>query len=356
MAIWTVKKVKDIILDNLDNVNLLNVDTFEIEFFKKANFFDVAVLEYFEGYKNFINNFKYNGYEGIVILCDFKKGNFDFIPALKTVILDINRLGVDNSKKLIKFLINLLSTRLKNFDFYSFKNSNFNESEIKIKVDVKTEILNKLDVCYKNRFNIIMSIPVFEEGRKVMARGTGYIKELNENYFVVEKIKPLLFSYRLKLDEPLSIEFTDRDLFYQAKCRIRNKTDELVFLDVPESLKIERRRYVRVEPSFKNPVKIYIHIPGEENEILDALDISISGISIISQRDLPVNGVYTFGVKIPFSDKFILCEGIVRNKLQNGESYRYGIECSFTERDIDIIANYIRKREVEILDLLKNGS
>lgn len=356
MKIWTVKKIKDVLLNDMEDISLLNLDTFEIDFFKKADFFDIVVLEYYEGYRNFVNNFTYKGFDGLIIFCDFRKGIFSFSPSLKTIIIDVNKLGVDNTKELIKFLINLYRSRIKNFDFYLSKNANFGDVQENSRVCEKDKIIDKLNFCFKNRLNIIMAITVLEDGRKVTARGTGYIKDANDSYLVIEKVKPSLYVDKVKLDEPITIVFSDKEYFYEAQCRVRNKGSDLLFIDLPDSLFIERRKYVRVEPNFKNPVKVYLHLPGQENEVNDCLEISITGGSFISQRDLPLNGIYIFGIKTPYDDRFIICEGVIRNKLQMDDKFRYGVEFSFSDKDEDVIANYIRKREVEILELLKENN
>lgn len=354
MNIWTTKRLKDLLLNDVDNVNILNVDMFEVEFYKKANFTDVVVLEYYENFKNFLNTAVSKGYNCLNIFCDFKKNQFLFLPAYNTIVLDVNKLGMDVCKEMIKFIIDIHKNKMKFLDLYSVKDVKFDESEEVYKTEIKTEIFEKLSYCFKNKFNVVMSVPVFEDGRKVMARGTGYIKEINENFFVIDKIKPSLLVYRVKIDETLNLVFSDGSFFYESVCKVRNKTDYNIFLDLPNVIESERRKYVRVEPSYKNPVQVYIHIPGEENEVVDCLEISITGTSIILQRDLVVNGIYTFGIKLPNESRFIISDGIIRNKIAVEDKFRYGIEFQFAEKDVDLIANYIRKREVEILDLLKN--
>lgn len=356
MKIWTIKKIKELFLNEFEDVYLLNVDTFELDFFKKSDFFDIVILEYYEGFRNFVNNYLYKGFDGLIIFCDFRKGTFSFSPSLKTIIVDVNKLGVDNTKGLIKFLVNLYKSRIKNFDFYLSKETNFVDVEEHDRICEKDKIIDKLNFCFKNRLNIIMAITILDEGRKVTARGTGYIKDINDSFLVIEKVKPSLYLDRVRLDEPITIVFSDKDFFYESQCKVRNKSSELIFIEIPEFLLIERRKYVRVEPNFKNPVKIYLHIPGQENEINDCMEISITGASFVSQRDLTLKGIYIFGVKTPYDDRFIICEGIIRNKLPIDDKFRYGVEFSFSEKDIDIIANYIRKREVEILELLKENN
>ncbi len=354
MNIWTTKKIKDVILGDLSNINLLNNDTFELDFFKKANFHDLIILEYYEGYRNFVSNYNFKGYLGLIILCDFKKGNFSFIPSLKTAILDVNKIGIEKTKELISFIINLHSKRIKNLDIYANKEGKFEEAHLDNFIEIKSQIVEKLSYCFSNKLNIIITIQVLEEGRKVNARGTGYIKDLNNDFFIIEKIRPNQICYRIKPEEPLLFTFPDKECFYEAKGRIIKKTDDLIFVDIPNTIKLERRKFVRVEPNLKNPVKVYIHIPGEENEVIDCIDISTLGISFYSQRELPLNGIYVFGLKTPYNDRFIISEGIIRNKELIDEKFRYGIELDLSEKEIDIVADYIRKREVEILDLLKD--
>jgi len=352
--IWTTKKIKELILNDFENVKVYqNMDILEVEFFRKGMVHDIIILEYNENYKNFLVTYKNKGFDGNVIICDFKKRNIASINTLNALILDINSIGVEAAKQIISFIVNITSKKLSPYSYYQTKDIFIDDNSISEKIVIKEFILEKILQCYNEKLNVIISIPVYEDGKEVSARGTGYIKSVNNDFVMLEKIKPVLLNKKIKVDSKILVNFLSHNFVYESYCTVKGIKDDTLIVSLPEQFVLERRKYVRVEPNRRNPVYIYLHIPGEENEILECIDISIFGTSIATERDLQVFGVYTLGIKTPYDDRFIICEGIVRNKIFLGEKIRYGFEFQICEKDINIIADYIRKREIEILDLLR---
>ncbi len=354
--IWTTKKIKELILNDFENVKVYpNMDILEVEFLKKGMVYDVVILEYNENYKNFLTTYKNKGFDGYVIICDFKKGNTIAINTLNVLILDINSLGVEGAKQIISFIVNCSLKKIMPYTYYQTKNVFLSSDSNTEKITIKESILEKILQSYNEKLNVIISIPVYEDGRQVSARGTGYIKSVNNDFVTLEKIKPVLLTTKIKIDSKILINFLSKDFVYESYCLVKGIKDDTMIVSLPEELVLERRKYVRVEPNRRNPVYIYLHIPGEENEILECIDISIFGTSIATERDLQVLGVYTLGIKTPYDDRFIICEGVVKNKIFLNEKIRVGFELQMSEKDTNIIADYIRKREIEILELLRKS-
>lgn len=356
MQIWTTKKLKELFLQGIENVVCIEAEAFESEYIRKSGILDIAVYELNKDYLAFLNNKKLKGIEGVTIFCDFRRQMLEALSHYNAIILDVNKIAIDGCREIIKFVINLQKERYQPFLFYQINQLNLPLLTRDQPLATKEEIINIIHYPFKNNQSLIISFYVDEDGKKVTARATCIIKDIRQNYFVLDKIKPYFVLNNLVEDMVLKIIFPAKEFHYEGLCLLRSKKEDMLYVDFPEKLFVERRRHLRLEPSKKKPVYVYVFIPGEASIPYEVLDISLHGIAFLSERDLDETGIYTFAIWITDLNVIVMSSGIVRYKQRQNDKFKYGIEFQFSEKDIESISTYIRRREIEILQNIKDLS
>jgi len=356
MKIWTTKKLKELFFQDYDDIICVDSESFETEYIKKSGIVDIAVYELNKDYLAFLSNKKLKGIEGTTIFCDFRRGLIENLDHYNAIVLDVNKIGIDGCREIIKFVVHFQRDKYKPLLLYQFGEINIPKQSRDTPLFTREEIINAIQYPYNNRQSLIISYNVQEDGKNVTARATCQIKDIRQNYFVVEKIKPIFALNGLVEDTFLKVIFPAKEIHYEGVCLLRSIKDEMLYIDFPEKLFIERRRHLRIEPSVKKPVYIYVYIPEESSDPFEVLDISLQGASFISERDLSETGVYTFALWITDMDVVIMAAGVVRYKQAQNSKFKYGMEFQISEKDQEKVSNYIRKREIEILQNLKQLS
>jgi len=356
MKIWTTKKLKELFFQDYVDIICVDSESFKTEYIKKSGIVDIAVCELIKDYLAFLNDKKLNGIEGITIFCDFRRGLMENLGHYNAIVLDVNKIGIEECSKIIKFLISQQNEKYQPFLLYQVSGVKFEPQQREIPFSIKNEIVQIIEYSYKNKMSLIFSFPIIEEGKNVTVRATCQIRDIKQNYFIVDKIKPNFTLNGLVEDTFIKVIFPAKEIHYEGLCLIRSEKDDMLYIDFPEKLFIERRRHLRIEPSVKKPVYIYVYIPKEASDPFEVLDISLKGASFISERDLSETGVYTFALWITDMDVVIMAAGVVRYKQAQNSKFKYGVEFQISEKDQEKVSNYIRKREIEILQNLKQLS
>lgn len=356
MQVWTTKKLKELFFSDDERLICLDSEFFEIEYLKKAGIIDIAVFELKSDFLSFLNNKKLKGIEGITILCDFRTGIIENLSHYNAIVLDVHKIGVDACREIIKFIIHVIRQKYQPVLWYHVKEINVPTRERDVPISSKEEVVSIINYAFKNNLSLIISFGIEEDGKMVTARSTCSIRDVRINYFTADKIKPYFALNGLKEDQIIKIVFPGKDIHYEGISLIRSIKGEMLYLDFPEKLFIERRRHLRIEPSKAKPVFIYVHIPEEPSDPFEVTDISLQGAGFISERDLLENGIYTFTLWIIENNVIIMSAGIIRYKQKSGDKYKYGVEFQLTEKDMGKISDYIRKREIQILENIKKMS
>ena len=98
---------------------------------------------------------------------------------------------------------------------------------------------------------------------------------------------------------------------------------------------------------------IYVLIANEPTTNYRVIDISPRGVGFLCSRNLPIGGLYNFSIILPDPQAVVVTQGIIRHRKQTAIGYHYGVEIMLHAWDADIMAKYIMKREVEIMNLLR---
>lgn len=151
-------------------------------------------------------------------------------------------------------------------------------------------------------------------------------------------------------------------------CSIRDIVSDgaVVTASVPDFLSPFLRKYIRIEPSNKEPVLLHIQSGQHGTISLPVKDISESGIGFIDASALDIRSKLVCGIELPIQDKpFILADATVVYKVETPQhtafagsknrssgSLFYGLELFAHYEDRKKIRLYVMHREVEIRRLI----
>ena len=118
------------------------------------------------------------------------------------------------------------------------------------------------------------------------------------------------------------------------------------FVDLPQ----ERRRYVRVQPEDRIPVKIR---KGDEEIIGEIADISVGGIGVYVKEKRNLNPGDVISVSFELPGGLIETNGVIRHITPHENLLRVGIEYRLDFKKEEIVSDYVMERQFEILRELK---
>ncbi|NWF97968.1 MAG: hypothetical protein HXY52_03400 [Nitrospirae bacterium] len=231
---------------------------------------------------------------------------------------------------------------------------------------------------YEKKLPLILSFPFEEEkGYFITGRGLCYIEKIYNN----EKILLSRFSpYR-------SIICIEKEQYFFANFEVLGKSYSCIFdnlsvennkvtATIPKNMNPYLRRFLRVEPSIKLPVTLYLFSPEHGTISLNVKDISERGVGFLSQIVVNTNQQIVCGIRLPLQgETFVLSNASIVYKLDSltkpESSFKTpsGQHISFSEKFKDMIAYglelfphtedenkiriYIMQRDIEIRRLLQ---
>jgi c-di-GMP-binding flagellar brake protein YcgR len=113
------------------------------------------------------------------------------------------------------------------------------------------------------------------------------------------------------------------------------------------------RRFVRVEPSLRQPIAVSILVPGLPTYTTAALEVSRRGVALLGTGILSPGQTYAFLIQLPDPSAVIACYGSVRSKRERDDGFRYGVELQVHPKDEELMCRYIMNREREIAGLAR---
>jgi hypothetical protein len=136
----------------------------------------------------------------------------------------------------------------------------------------------------------------------------------------------------------------------------------IIVADIPSSLKTSMRKFLRIEPSFKSPVMIFINTPQYGTLSFMVQDISERGSGFFTNVILNIEDAFICGLELPMDNlTFVLSKAVVIYKRESTEKERavkkqnifnksnfYGLELFPHTEDEKKIRLYIMKRDLEI--------
>ena len=146
-----------------------------------------------------------------------------------------------------------------------------------------------------------------------------------------------------------------RNRRYQTSLEISRIDRESLVADVPGQFISMTRRFVRVEPSPRQPIPVSVIIPGQPTMTVAALEISRRGVAFLGTGVLAADRTYAFVIQLPNPQAVIACYGTVRSRREQADAFRYGAELQVHPKDEETICRYIMNREREIACLAREA-
>jgi hypothetical protein len=194
-----------------------------------------------------------------------------------------------------------------------------------------------------------------QEGRRLITvRFLGYIKEINEyNNLVFHRFKPFLPMFVFKNDNNIKAVFSlSPENSYETLLKVKEIDTNELYTHFPDKAFISRP--IRIEPSPKKPVILYVLSLGDATNSCEVINISEKGVCFVSEREYNENGQYGFTIILPDQLGIITCYGEIKYKKPDRTGFfRYGVELFTHPKDRAVIARYIMIREKEIMDILR---
>lgn len=353
MLIWTTHELRDLLVEEDFQLKIEHSSNIKEAMLRDAGISDCGLIPLDEDYKEFLAKLRARGVTGPVIFIAENRPRppDEFLYPLSALCFSLQEDDIIKMGMFINFIFRLARLRaipdikLKpQISFSDHNDGRHSEDPQKIKDVISYVIEHDLPV--------IISFEIDEYGRPVSVRGVCKIR-LRENSLVLYQFKPLVVIKGLDEGKDLKIVLSYKDLNYETMIKIIKMSNHEAEGTIPEILFIEKRRHVRIIPSIKKPVRVFMLMPGEATLSLEVFDISQRGIGFYSSRDLKTGEVYLFGIQLPDQPKIIMSYGIIRFKKQIEHNIRYGAELYLHLQDEELIVQYIRKREIEILDILR---
>jgi hypothetical protein len=219
--------------------------------------------------------------------------------------------------------------------------------------------------------HIILSFP-FEEEKGHVITGTGicHIEKIKGgSRITLSRFNPKTLIYHLKKSRSFhaNIEIKGESYF----CEIEGLTvsGSAIIVDIPISLNTSFRRFLRIEPSLRSPVKLCIYTPQDGTVSFPVKDITEEGLSFIASSPIAVENTFMCGLQIPtdgglviFSNATVVYKiGLAGTDKKAkkpdvlNRGILYGLALFPHTKDVEKIRSYIVNRNLEIKKKIQEG-
>jgi hypothetical protein len=352
MLIWTTHQLKDLLVEDF-RVRIESSDSITDLMLKEAGISDGALIPLEEGYRDFLAKIRSKGVTGPIILIVEKgpRPPDEFLYPLNALCFSLEEDDIVKMGIFINFIFRLaLLSAIP--DIKPSAQITFSSSISDRPIDDPQKIRDIINYVVEKEIPIIISFEINEYGRPVSVRGVCRIRQKGD-FLILYQFKPLVLIKGIKEGAEIKAVLSYKELNYETIIKIIKVSEHDAESLLPERLFIERRRHVRIAPSVKKPVGLFLLMPGEATLSLECFDISQQGVGFFSERELKQGEVYVFSIQLPEERKVIMSYGIIRFKKETGQKIRYGAELYIHPQDEELIVQYIRKRGVEIIDILR---
>lgn len=352
MNIWTTHELKGLLVEDFQ-LRIEHSSNIKEAMLRDAGISDCGLIPLDENYKEFLAKLRSKGVTGPVIFIaeNTPRVPDEFLYPKNAICFSLQEDDIIKMGMFINFIFRLAQLRAIP-DLKPDHQVSFSEGVIDRPVEEPQKIKEVIIYMIEKELPLIISFEIDEYGRPVTVRGVCRVR-LRDGHLILYQFKPLILIKGLKEGMDMKIVLSYKDINYEAIVKILKISEHDAEATIPERLFIERRRHVRIVPSIKKPVRLFMLIPGESTLPLDVFDISQQGIGFYSPRDLKTGEVYVFSIQLPEQPKVIMSYGIIRFKKQMDDIIRYGAELYLHPQDEELIVQYIRKREIEIIEILR---
>jgi hypothetical protein len=352
MQIWTTPKLNEFFSIEELPVRLLPDHELKKRFLHHAEPDDIAVVGIDDDYLNFLAEARERGIISPILIISPEPIMYEpDLQRFNALVLDLKKMGSEAVNEIVHFV--LFTARHYRLSLppvlppLAASHQGANEKP----VEDATVIRKQLAYLQKEEIPAIVAMDIQEHGEPVAARGVCAIKAITDDSIVLNRFKQAVFLQAMKKGSPLKLYYTYRQLNHEAIVDIQETSDKEIHASLPDRLFVKKD--IRIQPSKKKPVALYVFAPGEPTTTCKVIDISTRGIAFVCTRHFPVDSVFSLTIHLPDPDMIILTTGIFRYKKESREGIHYGAEIRPHPWDEESIAKYVMKREAEIISLLR---
>lgn len=218
---------------------------------------------------------------------------------------------------------------------------------------------------------LILSFPLAEEkGHIITGKGICYIEKIHGTSRVsLGRFSPFRALYSLRNIQFFYVTFEIKGNTYGCVIKDLTVEEKVVTASIPEAISPFLRKYLRVEPSRKSPVNLYVYSKHYGTMSLEARDISERGVGFFSDIPLDIENTFVCAVSLPIEDGVILlANAAVAYKKQGIKNafaretaisrnpvmgVSYGLELFPHGEDEAKIRLYVMQREIEIRKIIQ---
>jgi hypothetical protein len=224
--------------------------------------------------------------------------------------------------------------------------------------------LEAFQYLFEHNLPLVLSFPLEEEkGHIITGKGICHIEKIHGNSRVtMGKFHPSRLLHYLSDCASFPATFEIKGKTHVCILEGLIVSGSTIVADMPSSLKTSMRKFLRVEPSLKSPVIIFINTPQYGTLSFTVQDISERGSGFFTNVILNVEDAFICGLELPIDNlTFVLSKAVVIYKREFTEKERavkkknifdksnfYGLELFPHSEDEKKIRLYIMKRDLEI--------
>lgn len=230
---------------------------------------------------------------------------------------------------------------------------------------------------HEKKLPLIISFPIEEEkGHFINGRGLCYIEKIyGTSKAILAKFSPYRSLSCIRNTGIFHAHFEVNGQSYGCRVDDILVENRKIITAIPETIYPYMRRYLRVEPSAKLPVTLYLFSPQYGTVSETVKNVSERGIGFLSHLVLNINDQMICGLNLPLQDEtFVLskatvvsiqeasyCPSVIyqnpgvrkKPKETSQDTIFYGLELFPHSTDENRIRMYIMQRELEIRKLLQ---
>lgn len=317
---------------------------------------DMALIELPEDYMEFLVAAKAKGILGPFIFISPEPTVIDEqMKSYNAMVLYMKKTEISEIREVVNFIVRLASTRDRRAAAVQVpvsENVEFETFQRESPVTDPSIIKKVLESILRAGTPVIVSVGILEDGDLVTARGLCHVKALTGHEMVLYRLSPEAFSGVLKKNTQIKLVLSHLDENYEISSAVLTTGLDNLYIKIPDTLFIEKRGNVRVEPSRRKPVLLYMLRTNVPTNPLRVGDICLGGLSFETEIELAKDSIHGFTIVLPEQKGIVLSYGKIVYQRSAGLVYRYGVQLNIHPGDEERIADYIMHREKEISALL----
>ena len=217
---------------------------------------------------------------------------------------------------------------------------------------------------FDHNLPLTLTFPFEEEkGHVIAGKGICHIEKIHGTSKVtLGKFNPDRLVYHLKRSRSFQANFEIKGEPYFCAIEKLTVSRSTIVIDIPTSLNYSMRRFSRVEPSLRSPVRLYIYTPQDGTVSFTVIDLTEQGLSFVADSPPAIEDSFMCGLQIP-SDKgtFIFSNAAVVYRIESSgtdkktrkpdavnKSILYGLALFLHSEDVKKIRLYMNNRDLEI--------